>query len=203
MSLPALDIAVFHAVNGLGFAPLDALFVTVSMPQFGLATAGLIAAYFAWRKRWDAVWIILAGIVAVALCDLVGARVLKPLFARARPCFALPPETVRLLVPISASSGSMPSLHAANNAAAALVAFLGQRRTGWVLFPLAMLVALSRVGLGVHYPSDLLAGFLWGALCAIAGWGVALLAQKGWRKLRPGTGSAAAAGSTSGPPAGS
>ena len=183
MSLLELDAAIFKAVNGLGFAPLDALFVLVSTPEFGLGTAALLSLYFAWKRKWDAVWIVAAGIVAVALCDSVGARVLKPFFGRVRPCFALPAGSVRQLVPISAS-GSMPSLHAANNMAAALVAFLAERRTGFVLFPVALLVGLSRIGVGVHWPSDVLAGAVWGAIAAGFGWGAAQLARAGWKRMQ-------------------
>jgi len=182
VTLAELDLRIFTAINQLGFAPLDAVFVTVSRLEFGLVSATLIALYFAWRRRWDAVWIILAGVVAVALCDVVGNKVLKVYFGRVRPCWALPKDTVRLLVNIS-HSGSMPSLHAANNLAAALVAFLAERRTGWVLFPLALLVAISRVGVGVHYPTDLLAGFAWGALCAAVGWGLGRGARAGFHRL--------------------
>jgi undecaprenyl-diphosphatase len=183
MSLQELDVSAFKAVNGLGLAPLDWLFVLVSMPEFGLAVAGLLAAYFAWRRKWEAVGIILAGIAAVALCDSVGARLLKPFFGRVRPCFALPKEAVRQLVPI-APSGSMPSLHAANNMAAAMVAFLAERRTGWVLFPLAGFVSLSRVGVGVHWPGDLLGGLLWGALCAAIAWGLWFALRRRWLRRR-------------------
>lgn len=184
MSVADVDTAVFKAVNGLAFTPLDVAWVTASSLQFGLSAAALVALYFAWRKRWDAVWVVLAGVVAVAVCDAVGARLIKPMFGRVRPCFALPPESVRLLVKMGPSN-SMPSLHAANNLAVAIVAFLGERRTGWVLFPLALFVALSRLGVGVHWPTDLLVGFAWGALCAAIGWGASRLAQAGWRRLRP------------------
>jgi len=183
MSLHDLDISIFRAVNGLGFGPLDWLFVQVSKVEMGLASAAVVGLYFAWRKRWDAVWVILAGVIAVALSDSVGARLLKPLFGRARPCFALPPGSVRLLVPI-ADSGSMPSLHAANNFAAALVALSADRQTGWVLLPYATLVALSRLGVGVHWPSDLVGGVLWGAVAAGVGWAAASLGRAAWRRLR-------------------
>jgi undecaprenyl-diphosphatase len=177
------DKPIFQAINGLGFPPLDWLFVLVSTPEFGLTTAALLALYFAWRRRWDAVWIVLAGTVAIVLSDSVGSRFLKHFFARTRPCFALPPQAVRLLVPIH-NSGSMPSLHAANNTAGAVIGFLAEKRTAWVLFPLAMLVALSRIGVGVHWPTDLLAGFLWGGLCAAVGWGLLRLGRTAWLHWR-------------------
>ncbi len=50
---------------------------------------------------------------ALVMSDLVGAQVLRPLFGRMRPCFALPSGTVRWLAP-SSDVGSLPSLHAAN-----------------------------------------------------------------------------------------
>ncbi len=183
MSFFEADLSVFHAVNGLGFRPLDALFALLSTPEFGLASAALLSLYFCWRRRWEAAWVVLALTLAIALADSVGARVLKPLVGRVRPCFALPPGTFRQLVPI-ARSGSMPSLHAANNMAGAVVAFLAERRTAFVVFPVALLVGLSRIGLGVHWPSDVAAGFAWGALAAGLGWSAAQGARAAWRRWR-------------------
>lgn len=67
-------------------------------------------------------------------------------------------------------SGSMPSAHASNWFAAAMVAWLFYRRTWRFMVPLACLVAFSRVYNGVHYPSDVLAGAVLGA-----GYGCAFL----------------------------
>ena len=56
------------------------------------------------------------------------------------------------------AASSMPSSHAANWFSAALVLFIYYRRTIWVMLPMAVLVGLSRIYNGVHYPSDVLAG---------------------------------------------
>ncbi|MCL2625992.1 MAG: phosphatase PAP2 family protein [Cystobacterineae bacterium] len=104
--------------------------------------------------------------LALATTDALGSQLLKPWFARIRPCFVLPEETVRQLVPI-ANSGAMPSLHAANAFAVALALLcFFPRAAPWAL-PLAALIALSRLGVGVHWPSDILAGALYGAFMGI------------------------------------
>jgi undecaprenyl-diphosphatase len=85
--------------------------------------------------------------------------VLKELVGRSRPDLWPLPDTV--------SEYSFPSGHAANTAAlaGALLLILHSRRA-WVVGLLVAavgLVGLSQLVLGRHYPSDLLAGWLWAA----------------------------------------
>src|SRR6266545_4587842 len=110
--------------------------------------------------------------VFLALSDFAGAQVLRPLIGRMRPCFALPPASVRWLAAAS-DVGSLPSLHASNFFAMAVVARARSRAAGAVAFVIAAAVALSRVVVGVHWPTDVLAGAAWGALCGVAGLAVA------------------------------
>jgi undecaprenyl-diphosphatase len=111
---------------------------------------------------------VIIAILAVPLADALG-NILKILVARPRPCQAL--EGVRLLVNCP-SSFSLPSSHAVTSFAFAVPLFILTRPflpLAWRLAPfvLAAAVAFSRPYLGVHYPSDILAGALLGA--AVAG----------------------------------
>jgi undecaprenyl-diphosphatase len=78
---------------------------------------------------------------------------------------------------VSVSRFSFPSGHAANSAALALGVVLlvppRHRRLALVGGGAGLLlVALSQLGLGVHYPSDIVAGWLWAATCTAAVWSV-------------------------------
>ena len=157
---------VFRAVNSDGGRVLDALGVVFASRWFGIAVGAAIVAAIAIAcgRRRLRLWLAFAA--AVALSDFVGAEVLRPLFGRMRPCYALA-GTVRWLAPAS-DVGSIPSLHASNFFAMAAVAWAADRRLGIPMLAIAAAVALSRVYVGVHWPTDVLAGAAWGTLCGLA-----------------------------------
>jgi PAP2 superfamily len=61
---------------------------------------------------------------------------------------------------------SFPSNHSVIAAGAAATLVLAWRGLAWVVFPLAAVMAFSRVFVGVHYPHDVAVGFLLGATLA-------------------------------------
>jgi undecaprenyl-diphosphatase len=63
---------------------------------------------------------------------------------------------------------SFPSGHTLHATAFSLVACSYFPLLAWILIPLAVLIALSRVVLGLHYPSDVLAAIAIGATLALA-----------------------------------
>jgi undecaprenyl-diphosphatase len=163
--LPGDDV-IFQALNGLKNPTVDAVMVFVTGREFGIIAQAMVALWVITGLRRHAVRPVLQAALAYGITDFVGARVLKPWFDRERPCFVLPKGTFRQLVDIG-HSGSMPSLHAANSFAVAMAITLVWPAAGRVVFPVAVLVALSRIFVGVHWPSDVLAGALYGALVAV------------------------------------
>jgi undecaprenyl-diphosphatase len=88
---------------------------------------------------------------------------IKPGVGRLRPCHEL--ENVRLLVSCGGKHG-FPSNHATNTFAAAVTFAFFYRRYAAIFFALSFLVGFSRIVVGVHYPGDVLGGFLLGGAIA-------------------------------------
>src|SRR5260370_22040151 len=115
--------------------------------------------------------------VALAMLTVMSGVVasVKALTNRVRPCNAI---AWAHALPIDVPRGcSFPSGHAAGSFAFAFFVLALQRRAGAILIGIAALVALSRVALGVHYPSDVLAGAILGAAF---GWTAARMYRARW-----------------------
>lgn len=159
----------------LGEAARDvtALGSTAILAYVTVAAAGFLALF---RRRADAVLVLAAVGSGAAL-----SSVLKLGFDRARPDFA--PGTVEL------STASFPSGHAMLSAVtyltlgALLMRVEPRRRAKAYVLSLAvlttLLVGVSRVYLGVHWPTDVLAGWSAGAAWALLCWRLALRLQHG------------------------
>ena len=122
---------------------------------------------------------------ASALCAmLLGLIVvnltIKPLVSRARPWLVI--EGFVNLVP-GHDPNSFPSGHtnAAFAFAVSLCAVLPQRRAKAAALCAAALMGCSRLYVGVHFPSDVLAGAAIGTLCGLAG---AWIVKQAWDRIQ-------------------
>ncbi len=178
------DVSVLHVLNR-DFGPVaDALVRFFDGRGSALLCGAGLIAWGVWKWRARAAPLLLAAVLSVVGTDLLGARVLKPLLARTRPCYALPPGSFRQVVPV-ANSGALPSLHSADWFAAATPFALAAPAAAPVLFGLATLVALSRVVAGVHWPSDVLVGALLGLGMGLLAFRLVRAVGRRWR-LRSG-----------------
>ncbi|WP_217235037.1 phosphatase PAP2 family protein [Streptomyces sp. AC555_RSS877] len=133
----------------------------------------LFAALFAaawWRARRGAPHafaIAALAPLATAMAYLC-SEVLKSGFAEERPCRAVTDAAPSLAVCPPPGDWSFPSNHATIAGAAAVTLALVRRTALWLTAPLALLMASSRVFVGVHYPHDVAAGLALGAAVAFA-----------------------------------
>lgn len=176
------DTALFLQLNFTASTPANVLalarFASEKLPEFMLVAA--LAVGVAGQRPWRVqAWRVLASVALAALIT----RVLKRLFDMPRP-FML--ELGTQWLPHGASA-SFPSAHATGAMAFAISACLASLHGPWrwpvraLLLGAALLVSWSRVALGLHFPSDVLAGWCVGAVAALA---VQALTQGGrpWAK---------------------
>jgi undecaprenyl-diphosphatase len=79
------------------------------------------------------------------------------------------------------SASSFPSIHTYIAFAIAVSIFLyGHRRLGTVLFIIAILIGLSRIGTGLHYPTDIVAGAVIGIISGIVAFRIVHRYQRNW-----------------------
>ncbi|MBR6789515.1 MAG: phosphatase PAP2 family protein [Oscillospiraceae bacterium] len=130
--------------------------------------------------------------VAVALLcsEFIGNQFLKHLIARPRPFLLEEWQGIFVypgLIPMP-SSYSFPSGHTASSVGSAMALLLCRKdKYGWAAVVLALLIGYSRIHVHVHYPTDVLAAILCGALYALIGWFIAKKLPHGrWEEWGPG-----------------
>lgn len=166
-----MDWSVLHALNNFMYQhdgvedPLlfyvnasEALFIATLAIVF-LAARG--AAHAAWRRAS------VAAVLSAGLGLAVG-KVISELVDRARP-FVADPHGVHLFAAHAADPG-FPSDHATAAFAIAVAILLRKRGWGIAALVLATVLSVGRVALGVHYPSDVVAGAALGSAAALALW---------------------------------
>lgn len=153
------ESGVMEWFSGIHGTPLDILFEGLSYS----ATAGIIwlvlGALIMWSgRRADGASMMLSVVLALCICDLV----LKPIVDRDRPFDELDLD-VLMSIP---TTSSFPSGHTASAFAGAVSLLMIDRRWGIAALAYAALVALSRVYVCAHWPTDVMAGAVLGAAMA-------------------------------------
>jgi undecaprenyl-diphosphatase len=179
MTVQSLDTQLLLLINhGTANTLFDILMPALSSQGYLLVLPFLLYMIVSSAYRIDAqgkrflsaaLWAIVISCCAVYLAGWT-EDVLKNAVARGRPCRAI--DDIRLITACP-KSYSMPSGHAISSFAFAVPLFFlsrGYMMMSWRIYPLilASLIAFSRMYLGVHYPTDVLAGALLGSMIGLA-----------------------------------
>lgn len=181
--LSSLDTGLFffinHSLQNVVFDAIMPVLTDLNKIRAVLILVALGLVFLAVKGGTIGRTVVVVLIITIAFSDQLNSSWVKHLFERLRPCHAL--ADVHLLVPCG-SGYSFPSSHAVNNAAGAVVLSYFYRKWTWAFAAFAGLVGFSRIYVGVHYPSDVLAGFLLGAGCGFLIVFLFVTARSAWRK---------------------
>ena len=166
-TLLALDEKIFLQLNHAGMYFFDPIMLFITHKFSWIPFYAFLVYLIFKQKGKEGIWILLSIIALITLADQGSVQLFKNVFERLRPCHAL--DTVRLVGDRCGGQFGFISSHASNTFA--LAVFLGnilqKKPLFFGLFIWAALVAYSRIYVGVHYPSDILGGMLWGTFVAL------------------------------------
>lgn len=168
-----VDFFIFRLINQLELhGSIESLLVLWRDEQTWIPLYVVLILYLIYKFRKQGLYIVLFAIMAAGFSDYTNSSLLKKAFERPRPCHTYEQlEDINLRVKCGRGF-SFPSSHASNHMC--LAVFLSfffkdkHRIVGAILLLWALIVGFAQIYVGVHYPFDVLGGFLWGGIIAIS-----------------------------------
>jgi undecaprenyl-diphosphatase len=176
----SLDTELLIFLNGLGSERYDSLWLIITQ-QLYWTPFFLVLLFFIYKKLGlkQTVYLILAIAVLITFTDQV-TNVFKNGFQRLRPCSNPEINTIIRVVQSRTSFGFF-SGHASNSMAVTVFIYSvmrSQYKYMYLLFLWPIIFAYSRIYLGLHYPLDILSGYLFGIFSGYSVFKIYQIVQK-------------------------
>lgn len=159
--LEKIDLTVFYFINGSlsnSFFDIIMPFLTNQNNWILPLLAGILWMVTLGGKKGRIAAIIL--LLAFIISDVVAAQLIKPYIGRIRPSHTMV-DSINLLVK-KGGKWSFPSNHASNTMALAVIISYFWPKVRYWFIVLSLLIGFTRIYVGVHYPLDVLGGWILG-----------------------------------------
>lgn len=166
-----LDKKAFLFLNGI-YSPFGDWVMYLVSNKFIWIPLYAYFVYFIFKHTHKKVIVLATVILMVIITDVCASQLAKPTFERLRPCHDKTLEQVHTVNNKCGKQYGFFSSHASNVFGLATLFFLlmkSKNRTNnytWFLYIWAIITGYSRIYLGVHFPLDVITGFLCGFIVA-------------------------------------
>lgn len=164
--LQSADIYLFREINQVWVNPIfDQLMPVLRQKNTWIGLYVLLGLFLLRKHGKNSILLMIWIMIGIGISDVLCGQLLKDIFMRLRPCADSDMKgLVRLLIKCS-QGYSFPSAHASNHMLIALLFSYVSVRSGnkiwpFVLITWALSIGYAQVYVGVHYPGDVLGGFL-------------------------------------------
>lgn len=170
-----MDVKLLYFFNN--FAGKSRIFDTItiflaSYFQLFLIAGFLLVLYFSIYSKREKLYLFWTTALSIVVARGVITEIIRFFYHRPRPFLA---HQLHQLISKNVSTWSFPSGHSAFFFAAATAIYLQNKKWGVWFFISAILMNISRIIAGVHYPSDILGGMVMGIA---VGYSVFYVAEK-------------------------
>ena len=164
--IKSIDLTLLDLINGAGRPFLDPIMIFLSA-KFVWIPLYLYLIFLLYAQYGKRFWIpLLFIVISLTLSDQFTSSFMKPYFQRLRPCLD---QSLAIVVEVVKGCGGkygFASSHAANTMGLAVFYLMLLKKKkeilAYAIFNWALMVGYSRAYLGVHYPGDVIVGFLVG-----------------------------------------